>query len=179
VGGGIVGLGAERLRERLTGTRDGVAIECFEGGTSFDKRPIWGEERIQRCIGLPRSAPRNLRAETITAACQRLDVRSAVWLRAQRLAKARYRLLDAVVSYRHVLPGSLDELIFRQRPSGIGGQLQQDFNMPIWKENRVAPAKQSPARGIELEGTETIDVGDCAHAVRKLSPLTGEGDDGR
>jgi hypothetical protein len=30
-----------------------------------------------------------------------------------------------------------------------------------------------------LEGTETIDVGDCAHAVRKLSPLTGEGDDGR
>jgi len=123
VGSLVIGLRAERLRERVTGAGDRVPVECFQSDAPFDKRSMWREERVEGCIGLARYPSRNLRAKAIPAARQRLDVRSAVGLGAKRLAEAGYGLFDAVVRNRHVLPGGRDELIFRQDPSRVGGQL--------------------------------------------------------
>ena len=45
--GGIVGRRAERRLEGLSSVAHRLAVECLEGGTSFNERTVWREQCVE------------------------------------------------------------------------------------------------------------------------------------
>jgi hypothetical protein len=93
---GLAGCAPDDALEPRPGTDDGVALERFERGASFNPRAVRLEYGIERGV---RFAPLNARHagdETVAAARLRLDARRSVRQR-QRLAEDVDRLIETPV----------------------------------------------------------------------------------
>ena len=82
---------------------------------------------------------------------------------AERLSQAPDRLSEAVLGHGRVPPGRLDERLSRDDFVNVGDELDQNRGLRIRQWDAPRSAKQAAARGIELEGPETVHPNAARH----------------
>jgi hypothetical protein len=94
--------------------------------------------------------------EAVSQARTRFDVRCAVSLRAEDLSQPADGLDDAVVGDGDAAPGLVGDGVFGDGLPGVGGQQEEDIELPVVDEDRIAAPREAPARRIEFERAEAV-----------------------
>ena len=113
-----------------------------------------GEERIEPGVAFTRCQARHGHAEAVPTPRDRLDVGDAVRAGAEKPAKARDRLLEAVVAHRHIIPAGLEQVVLGNDLAGAGHEQEKDVELPFRNRDRFPRGSQTTSSRIKLEWFE-------------------------
>jgi len=126
-------------------------------------RILSGHQRLERDTRRLALATRDGRGKPESARPERLYIDRAIPSIAERLSQAPDRLSEAVLGHGRVSPGRFDERLLRDDVANVGDELDQNRGLCLRQWDAPASAKQAAARGIELEGPETVHHNAAGH----------------